>query len=247
MFITIVSGFSNIFLDVLLIVVLKMGLLGAVLATVSGIVFGCCIPLIYFTTGKNPLLHFVKPVFDGRAVIHVCTNGMSELISNLSMGIVTALYNYRLMKIAGNNGVAAYGVIMYLSFIFAAVFLGYAQGISPVIGYHYGAKNDAESKNLFKKSMTVLIVAGAVLALIAYFAVIPLANIFVHYDKEVLDMTAHGFKIYILAFLPMGISLFGSAFFTALSNGKVSFMISATRTLLFQIGMVLLLPIFFGA
>jgi len=246
MAITIVSGFSNLFFDVLLIVVLKMGLLGAVLATVSGIVFGCLIPFAYFASGRNHMLRFVRPAFDWRSVMNVCTNGMSELASNLSMGIVTVLYNYQLMRIAGDDGVAAYGVVMYMSFIFAAVFLGYSQGIAPVVGFNYGAKNDEEMKNLFRKSLALLVSAGAIIALLSRFAVLPLSNIFVSYDKGLLDMTVHGFKIYILAFLPMGIDIFGSAFFTALSDGKVSFMISAARTLLFQVGMVLLLPVFMG-
>lgn len=246
MVITVVSGISNLFFDVLLIVVLKMGLMGAVLATVSGIVFGCLIPLIYFARGRNPLLHFVRPMFDWGVVAKVCTNGMSELVSNLSMGIVTVLYNFQLMRIAGDNGVAAYGVVGYVSFVFAAAFLGYSQGIAPVIGFNYGAKNNAELKNLFKKSITVLAAAGVALAFIAKFATLPLANIFVSYDKELLDMTVHGFGIYILAFLPMGVSLFGSALFTALNNGKVSFVISFSRTIIFQIGMVFLLPLLWG-
>lgn len=246
MVITIISGCSNIFFDILLIVILKMGLLGAVLATVSGTVFGCIIPIAFFVKSNNRLLYFVRPVYDLRSVIKVCTNGMSELVSNLSMGLVTMLYNFQLMRISGDNGVAAYGVIMYVSFIFSAVFLGYSQGIAPVIGFNYGAGNHLELKNLFCKSLTVLVAAGLVLALTARVSVLPLANIFVSYDKELLDMTIHGFKIYILAFLPMGISLFGSAFFTALNNGKVSFVISAVRTLLFQIGTVFLLPLIWG-
>lgn len=246
MIITIVSGFSNLFFDVLLIVILKMQLLGAVLATVSGAVLGCIIPFVYFAKGKNHLLRFVRPVFNWHTIVKVCTNGMSELVSNLSMGLITMLYNFQLMKISGDNGVAAYGVIMYISFIFAAVFLGYSQGISPVIGFNYGAKNDAELKNLFRKSMTLLITSGIALILIARLAVLPLTSIFVSYDKELLEITVHGFGIYILAFLPMGINLFGSAFFTALNNGKVSFIISFVRTIVFQVGMVFLLPIIWG-
>lgn len=243
---TIVSGISNLFFDVLLIVVLKLGLLGAVLATVSGMVFGAVLPLVYFASGRNPLLRFVRPMLDWRTVAKVCTNGMSELISNLSMGIVTVLYNYQLMQLAGDDGVAAYGVVMYASFVFAAIFLGYSQGVAPVIGYHYGAGDEKELHNLFRKSLILLAAAGAGLFLIARFAALPLANIFVSYDAALLEITVHGFGIYILAFLPMGISLFGSAFFTALNDGKVSFLISFARTIVFQIGMVFLLPSILG-
>lgn len=246
MAITIISGISNITLDILLIIVLDLGLTGAVWATASGIVFGSLLPLIYFIGFNKSSLKFTKPKINWKAIAKTCTNGVSQFMTNMSMGIVTILYNFQLMQIAGEDGVAAYSVIMYITFIFAAVFLGYSQSVIPIIGYQYGAKNDKELKNLFRKSLTIVVAFGVALTILAEASALPLAKIFVSYDINLLEMTIGGFRIYSLSFLFMGLNLFGSAFFMALSNGFVSGVLSILRALVFQIGMVFILPMILG-
>ena len=200
---------------------------------------------IFFRKNDN-LLHFVKPVFDRRVFLKTCTNGSSELMTNLSMSLVNALYNLQLMKIAGENGVAAYGAVMYVNFIFVATFLGYAIGCAPVISYHYGAGNHAELKNLYKKSMSIILVWGVILFGAAQLLAPVLSKIFVGYNTGLYAMTLHGFRVYAIAFLIIGINIFGSSFFTALNNGLISAVISFLRTLVFQVIMVLTLPLWFG-
>lgn len=242
--ISIAAGITNIVLDYLFIVVFHWGLAGAAIATAMGEFLGGITPILYFARKNNSLLHLTKTHFNGKVFLKACTNGSSELMTNISSSIVNMLYNFQLMKIAGENGVAAYGVIMYANFVFAAIYLGYSIGSAPIVGYHYGAGNDSELKNLFRKSLTIIGSAGIVMVTLAEILAYPLTKIFVGYDPSLFDMTCHGFRLYALSYLISGFNIWGSGFFTALGNGLVSAIISFLRTLVFQISVVLILPIF---
>lgn len=244
--ISVAAGLTNFALDALFIIVFQWGLAGAAAATVMGQIVGGVVPLIYFLRKNNSLLRLTKTRFDGRVFLKACTNGFSEMLTNLSTSLVNVLYNLQLMKIAGENGIAAYGVIMYIYFIFAAIFIGYSIGGSPVISYHYGAGNHGELKNLFKMSLTIIGVAGVVLTVLAEALALPLTRIYVSYDAELLEMTCHGFRLYALAFLFGGFNAFGSSFFTALGDGLVSAAISFLRTLVFQVAVIMILPSILG-
>ena len=242
--ITVGAGVTNIALDFLLVAVLRWGLAGAAIATAVSQSVGGLVPVVYFLRKNDSLLQLTRTGLDMRVLGKACTNGSSELMSNLSTSLVSILYNFQLMRMAGENGVAAYGVIMYVDFIFIAIFLGYSIGSAPIIGYHYGAANVDELKNLFRKSLILIGVSGVVLTILAKMLAAPLATIFVSYDRELFDMTCHAFQLYSLSFLFAGFNIFGSAFFTALNNGVVSAVISFLRTLVFQMAAVLILPIF---
>lgn len=243
--ITVIAGFANVILDYLLIGVFKGGVVGAALATGISQLVGGLIPLIYFARENSSELKLVKSKINFRILGKTCFNGSSELMTNISTSIVNMLYNLQLMEYAGENGVAAYGVIMYVNFIFVAVFLGYAIGSAPIIGYNYGAGNSSEMKNVFKKSIRFNIFAGILMCVAAIMMSGILAGIFVGYDRELFEMTKNGFAIYSISFLVMGLNIYGSSFFTALGNGLVSAIISFLRTLLFQIAAVLILPVIF--
>lgn len=242
--ISIISGVTNFILDYLFIVVLKMGIAGAASATAMGQIVGALFPLFYFIRKNNSLLQLVRTRFEGKVLLKACTNGSSELMTNLSSSLVNILYNIQLLKFVGEDGVAAYGVIMYAAFIFAAIFFGYSIGSAPIISYHCGAGNHSELKNLFKKSLTLISIWGILLTVLAEILAAPLSGIFVHYDAELLHLTCRGFRIFSIVFLIMGFNVFGSSFFTALGNGAVSAMISFLRTLVFQILAVFTLPLF---
>ena len=244
--ITILAGLTNIFLDALLVAILNYGVVGAAIATSLSQCVGGFIPLIYFSTKNSSLLHLGKTTFDGKALFQSCTNGLSELVTNISMSLVSMLYNLQLMKLSGENGVAAYGAVMYVAFIFVAIFIGYSIGSSPVISYHYGAENYDELKSLFKKSLTVVTLTSIFIAIFAFMLSTPLAWLFMGQKSELTNITVIAFRYYSLSVLFSGFSIFGSAFFTALNNGIVSATISFLRTLLFQVITVLVLPIFFG-
>lgn len=246
LFVIVAAGVTNMVLDFVFVGVLGLGLTGAAVATVCGEFIGGLFPILYFTRRNSSLLHLGKTRFNGRILLQTCINGSSELMTNLSSSIVNSLYNIQLMKFAGENGVAAYGAIMYVSFIFVAIFLGYSIGSAPVISFHYGAGNHAELKNLFQKSLRLIGCWGLMLAVISQFLAIPLSTLFVGYDAELLTMTRQGFRIYCLVYLFNGFNIFGSSFFTALSNGGVSAAISFLRTLVFQIAAVLILPAILG-
>lgn len=246
LFVIVAAGVTNMVLDFVFVGVLGLGLTGAAVATVCGEFIGGLFPILYFTRPNSSLLHLGKTRFNGRILLQTCINGSSELMTNLSSSIVNSLYNIQLMKFAGENGVAAYGAIMYVSFIFVAIFLGYSIGSAPVISFHYGAGNHAELKNLFQKSLRLIGCWGLMLAVISQFLAIPLSTLFVGYDAELLTMTRQGFRIYCLVYLFNGFNIFGSSFFTALSNGGVSAAISFLRTLVFQIAAVLILPAILG-
>ena len=243
---TVGSGCCNIALDALFIIVFGWGIEGAAIATGISEILGGIAPCIYFSRKNSSLLRFAKPVFDTKAIFKAVTNGMSEFVSSISMSVVGIVYNMQLLKYAGEDGVAAYGVIMYVNFIFIAVFLGYALGVAPVIGYHYGADNREELKGLLRKSLVILSVMAVTLTALALWMAPLLSGIFVSYDQELYEITCRAFMIYSLSFLLSGFNIFGSSFFTALNNGIVSAAISFLRTLVFQTGAVLLLPLLFG-
>ncbi len=246
LFVIVAAGVTNIVLDFIFVGVLGLGLTGAAVATVCGEFIGGLFPILYFTRPNSSLLRLGKTHFNGRILLQTCINGSSELMTNLSSSIVNSLYNIQLMRFAGENGVAAYGAIMYVNFIFVAIFLGYSIGSAPVISFHYGAGHHDELKNLFQKSLRLIGCWGLMLAVISQFLAIPLSTLFVGYDAELLAMTRHGFRIYCLVYLFNGFNIFGSSFFTALSNGGVSAAISFLRTLVFQIAAVLILPAILG-
>lgn len=243
--ITVGAGLTNIVLDALFIIVFHMGLVGAAVATIIAQCVGGFVPLIFFTRKDFSILKLGRFHWNGKALLDVCVNGSSELVSNISMSVVSMLYNKQLMKFAGESGVAAYGVVMYVGFIFAAVFLGYSIGVAPVIGYHYGADHQGELKGLFRKSNTLVLGASVVLAGVAYGMAAPLAKLFTGSDPAACEITVTAFRFYAIAVLFSGFNIFGSAFFTALNNGGVSAAISFLRTMVFQIASVLILPIFF--
>lgn len=245
LFITVAAGITNIVFDALLIMVFHKGLVGAAWATAISQIVGGIIPLMYFIFSQKSVLKLGKCSFDSRAFIKTCVNGSSEMMTNISMSLVSMLYNFQLLKLAGENGVAAYGVIMYVNFIFVAAFIGYSVGSAPIVSFNYGAGNTDELKSLFKKSMMIILVSGILMTILGFALASPLSHIFVGYDNELLEMTKRGFYIYTLSFLIAGFNIYGSAFFTALNDGVVSAIISFLRTLLFQVVAVLVLPIFF--
>lgn len=242
---TIAAGVTNMILDALFIAVFNMGVAGAALATGISQVVGGIFPLIYFARPNSSLLQLKRTKMQLRPIILACTNGSSELMSNISSSLVSMLYNFQLLKYAGENGVAAYGVLMYIQFIFIAIFIGYAIGSSPIVSYHYGAGNTAEMKNILRKSAFLMSTFGIIMTVLAQCIAAPLSNIFVGYDAELFEMTRHAFLLFSFSFLLAGINIFTSAFFTALNNGGVSAAISFLRTLIFQSFSVMLLPILF--
>lgn len=246
LFVTAAAGIANMVLDALFVAVLKWGLGGAAAATAISQVLGGIIPVIYFARKNTSLLRFVKFRFDGKVLLKTCTNGSSELMSNISMSVVSMLYNVQLMKYAGENGVAAYGVLMYVSMIFQAVFIGYSVGSAPIIGYNYGAQNHSELKGLLKNGFLFIGICAVFMFAAGELLSRPLSLMFVGYDEELLDMTAHAFSIFSFSFLLSGFSIFGSSYFTALNDGLTSALISFLRTLVFQIAAVLLFPIIFN-
>lgn len=243
LYVTIVSGVTNMVLDALFMAVFKWGLAGAAIATAISQVIGGVIPLVYFGMPNTSLLKLTKTKYDGRALFKTCTNGSSELMSNISMSLVSILYNIQLLKYAGENGIAAYGVLMYVNFTFLAAFIGYSVGSAPVVSYHYGAQNHAELKNLRKKSTVIIAVFALMMFVMAELFAYPLSYIFVGYDEALMSMTLRGFLIFSFSFLFAGFAIFGSGFFTALNDGLTSAIISFLRTMIFQIAAVILLPL----
>ena len=244
--VTVAAGLTNIILDFLFIAVFRWGLAGAAIATAASQFVGGGVPLLYFARPNRSLLRLGKTKLDSRALLKACTNGSSELMTNLSSSLVTVLYNFQLMQLAGEDGIAAYGVIMYVNFIFIAIFIGYSIGSAPVVGYHHGAGNSTELKSLFRKSLLLVGAAGVALTAAAEALALPLTRIFVGYDAALLAMTCRGFRLYSLSFLLTGFNIFSSGFFTALNDGFVSAVISFLRTLVFQTAVVLVLPALMG-
>ncbi len=244
--VTIAAGVTNMVLDALFIAVLGWGVAGAAAATALGQCVGGLVPFVYFARKNSSKLSLVKTRLMGGALFHACTNGSSELVSNVSMSLVGMLYNLQLMKFAGENGVAAYGVIMYVNFIFIAIFLGYAYGSAPIVAFNYGARRTEELQNVLKKSLKLILGTGISLFLIATVFAGVLSGLFVGYDAELYRLTVRGFHLYAISFLLCGFNIFGSSFFTALNNGMVSAAISFLRTVVFEVAAVLILPLFFG-
>ena len=244
--VTIAAGVTNMVLDALLVAVFSLGLVGAAAATALSQCVGGIVPLIYFGCRNSSTLRLTRTEFDGKVLFKTCTNGASELMSNISASIVGMLYNIQLIKYAGENGVAAYGVLMYVNFIFLAVFIGYSVGTAPIIGYNYGAGNHSELKNLLKRSLWIIGICSVAMVFAAEILARPLATMYVGYDIELFELTLRGFKIYSLAFLFAGMAIFGSSFFTALNNGLISALLSFLRTIVFEVSGVFLIPMIFG-
>lgn len=244
--VTVVCGLTNMVLDALFMAVFSWGLVGAAAATAVSQIFGGLIPILYFCRTDVGVLRLTKTKIDGKALLKACTNGSSELMSNISMSIVSILYNYQLMRYAGENGIAAYGVLMYVNMIFLAIFIGYSTGVAPVVGYHYGAENHSELKGLLRKSYVIIGIFAVAMFGLAELLAGTLAGIFVGYDRELMDMTERAFMIYSVSFLFSGIAIYGSSFFTALNDGLTSALISFLRSLLFQVAAVIILPLIFG-
>ena len=240
------AGVCNIVLDALFVAVFHWGLVGAAVATAFSQYLGAVIPFVYFLRPNDSLLRLGRCSFDGKALLRTCTNGSSELMSNVSMSLVGMLYNLQLIQYAGEDGIAAYGVIMYVNFVFMSVFIGFVIGGAPIIGYNYGAGNHRELQNIFRKSLILIGIFSTVMTAAAGLVARPLANIFVGYDGELAAMTTRGFIIYSLSFLLSGFNFFGSSMFTALNNGLVSAVISFVRTVICQIAAVMLLPLILG-
>lgn len=242
--VTVAAGVTNMVLDALFIAVFHWGVAGAAIATGISQFVGGVIPLIYFLRPNSSLLHITGTSLHIRPILNACANGSSELMSNISSSVVSMIYNFQLMKYAGEDGVSAYGVLMYVQFIFIAIYVGYAIGCAPIVGYHYGAENHAELKNMLKKSIWLMGGAGVILTALAAVLAAPLSRLFVGYDAGLFELTRHAFRIFSFAFLLAGFNIFASSFFTALNNGGVSAAISFLRTLVFQTSSVLILPIF---
>ncbi|MCI6483935.1 MAG: MATE family efflux transporter [Selenomonadaceae bacterium] len=244
--VSLLSGGINVLLDVLFIVVLQWGVAGAAWATALGQVAGGMAPLAYFARKNSSLLQITRTRLNLPVLFKTFTNGSSDMVSVLSASVITALYNYQLLSIAGEDGVAAYGAIMYITFIFMSIYLGYASGSAPLISFQYGAKNHEELHNLVRKSIVLMLGMGMVITMTAELADEPLLGAFVGYDKELFSLTLHGYRMYVLAFLLMGLNIWGAALFTALNNGLVSAAISFLRTFGFEMAAVLLLPLWLG-
>ena len=246
--VTVLSGATNMVLDAVLVLLLpqELKLAGAAIATAMAQLVGGALPLFYFSRENSSVLRLGRTAFDGRALLRACTNGSSEFMSNISMNIVGILYNLQLMRYAGENGVAAYGVMMYVSMIFSAAFIGFSIGVEPVVGYHFGACNHAELRGLLRKSLSLTGVFGVCMVISAELLAAPLSKVFVGYDAELFALTTSGFRIFALSFVFMGFGIFSSGFFTALNDGLTSALISFLRTLVFQSASILLLPLIWG-
>lgn len=246
LYVTIAAGLTNMILDALFVAVFSWGLEGAAAATAISQCVGGIVPLVYFACPNNSLLRLGRTEFDKKSLIKTCVNGSSELMSNIYMSVVSMLYNVQLLKYAGEDGVAAYGILMYVSLVFQAVFIGYSVGTAPIVSYQYGAGNHRELKGLLKKSFVLVGVFAVIMFAAALALARPLSFLFVGYDEELLELTVHAFSIFSFSFLFSGFAIFGSSFFTALNDGVTSAAISFLRTLLFQIAAVLIFPLLWG-
>lgn len=246
LYVTVASGLTNMVLDALFVAVFPWGLEGAAAATALSQCVGGLLPLLYFGRKNSSRLRLTRTQWMGRALLKVCGNGSSELLSNISMSLVSMLYNVQLLRYAGQDGVASYGVLMYVMLVFQSIFIGYSIGVAPVVSYQYGAKNSAELRGLRQKSLRVIGAAAVLMFAVALLSAEPLSRIFVGYDVALLDLTLHAFSIYSFSFLFAGFSIFASAFFTALNDGLTSAVISFVRTLVFQVVCVLVFPLIWG-
>ena len=243
---TVISGLTNIALDALFLGVFSWGIVGAAVATVISQYIGGIIPITYYGRKNKSLLRLVRCKLRFKEMIKVCTNGSSEMVNNISISIVSLLYNVQLLKYAGDDGIAAYGIMMYINFLFTAVFWGYVSGMSPAISFNYGAKNHKELHSLLKKSLVILTLTSIFMFLSSITLAAPITKIFVNYDNHLLDITIRGFYMFSFLFLFSGLAIFSSSFFTSLNNGLVSAIISFSRVFLFQIPSVIILPHIWG-
>lgn len=244
--ITVFAGVSNMALDYLFVGVFKWGVVGAAAATVTAETIGGATPLIYFILPNKSILRLGRPSREIRAFFLACWNGISEFMTNISLSVVSIVYNYRLISFYGQNGVAAYGVIMYVNFVFISVFIGYSIGVAPIVGFNFGAGNKTELNNLLKKSLVFISCAGALMYTLSRIFAAPLSNLFAGYDSDLCELTRFAFSLFSISFFFSGFNIFSSSFFTALNNGTVSAVISLSRTLVFQLASVFILPLIFG-
>ena len=244
--VTVCAGLCNILLDALFVVVFRWGLPGAAVASGISQFVGGMFPVVYFGRKNSSLLKLVKPVWDGWSLLKCCINGTSEFMSEVAMSLVGMLYNVQLLQYAGEDGVAIYGVLSYVSLIFSAVFVGYSNGLGPVISYHYGAQNHGEMKNLRRRSLVMVGITSIAMAILSEGMAGPIAAMYFQGNGKLLADTVHAFRIFSIAYLFTGIAVFSSSFFTALNDGPVSALISFLRTMVFELGAVLLLPRLLG-
>ena len=242
---TVAAGVTNIILDAVFVGLFKLGVVGAAVATGIAQCVGAIIPFVFFVRSKSSVIRLTWARLEIRPILKACANGSSELMSNISSSLVSMVYNFQLLKYIGEDGISAYGVLMYVQFIFVAIYIGYVIGVAPVIGYNFGADNSTELKNIFRKSVVVMGCAGIILTLAALTLADPLAHIFVGYDAALKELTTKAFRLFSFSFLLAGLNIFASSLFTALNNGAVSAIISFLRTLLFQLASVILLPLVF--
>ena len=244
MIFTVISGIANIFFDFLFMAVLDWGVAGAALGTSVGCALGGFLPLFYFARKNNgSRLHFVKPKFHGRMLAHSALNGSSEMVSNASRALTTFLFNIQLMRLVGKDGVSAISIMDYVNFVFVAVMIGFSVGIAPVIAFHYGAQNHQELRSLLKKCMTIIMISSMSMFLLAEVLSVPVITIMTDHES-LYQLTLHGFRVFAISFIFMGINVFTSSFFTALCNGKISAAVAFLRTIVLEAGMILFLPIF---
>ena len=244
--VTVAAGVTNMALDALFIAVFDWGVAGAAIATGLSQCVGGVLPLIYFLRPNDSLLRMRPTALRLRPILQACGNGSSELMSNISSSLVGMLYNFQLMRLIGEDGVSAYGVLMYVQFIFVAIFIGYSIGSAPVVSFHFGAQNHGELKSLLRKSALLMSSGGVLLTVAARLLAALLAHLFVGYDAVLFDLTTHAFRLFSWSFLLAGFNIFTSGFFTALNNGAISAAISFLRTLVFQTASVLILPLLLG-
>lgn len=247
LYVTLLSGVVNVILDAVLVGAMGTGLVGAAAATAFSQIVGSIIPVIYFLRENTSYLRLIKFKFDFKALGRVCTNGISELMGEISFSLVSVIFNIQLMKYIGENGVAAYGILMYVGYIFVAVFIGYAVGVAPAVGYNFGAQNHAELQNLLKRSFIIIGGFAVILCVLGELMAVPWTMLFAGYDADLMALTVHAFRIFSLTYLLSGFAIFGSSFFTALNDGLTSAAISFLRALVFECIAVLVLPLIIGA
>lgn len=243
---SLIAGILNIGLDALFIIVFKWGLAGAAIATITGQIVSSIIAIIYFSRKNSSLLRLGKPSFNAKYIFKSITNGSSEFLGNIAAAIVGIAFNFQLLKFAGESGLVSYGILMQVGFVFNSIFIGYSIGTAPIIGYHYGAKNHVEVRNVLKKSCVINIITGIIMTMLSILLAIPIAKLFVGYNMDLVNLTTRAMRIYAFSFILYGLNVFTSSFFTSLNNGLISAISSTCRTLIFQTLSVLLIPLIFG-
>lgn len=239
------AGLVNAVLDYVFIVPLGMGIAGAALATGIGYLIPAAAGLIFFF-GKKKELYFTKPKFSAAVLGSSCSNGSSEMVSNLSMAVVTLVFNRIMMNLAGEDGVAAVTIVMYAQFLLSSIFMGFSLGVQPVISFHHGAGNRRNLKGIYRHCIVFIAIAAVSVFAVAMTLGPTLTTIFTPKDTNVWTLAVRGFMILPFCFLLEGFSIYASAAFTALGDGKTSALISFLRTFLFILTGLLTLPLAFG-